>query len=537
MKAAIYIRVSSAGQADDGTSLDTQRAACEAYAREHELEAPAVFTDVHTGSELWERPQLTALRDAIAARSYQHVIVYALDRLARNVAHQIIVAEECARYGVTLHSVTEDMDDSPEGKLLSYIRGYVAEVEREKIRERTQRGKREKIRQGELPRAAVELYGYRRVDGKRIAYESEAVIVREIFNLALSGKGPAAIAALFNRRGMPSPGKARWWEGQVRSMLRHPAYKGDSHAWRWKTGKSTGGKRTTRIRAEDEWLALPAGVTEAIVAPEVWDAVQKRLAQNAGAYKRNERRPVLLRAMVECAVCGGRAYADRDSGKPVYRCASRHHGGACGASRIPSDELEAWVWDQVMDAITTPEILMAELQRTTPAHDDTALREELAAHQARLRKVDRGADALLARYRESEDSLAWAPFQRQLTEADRERSRINEEIARLQEAIAREAAHQDDLAAVPGICAALADAARNADFDARRQLLVALDAQVIAAGLDWQLSCSLPPGVPDVLTRGPVGYTHGFRRQHEGPRSIKPWGLVRAGGRHERSPT
>lgn len=511
---------------EDGTSLTTQEAGCREFADSRGWDVAGVWGETFTGVELWTRPQLTRLRDAVKRREVDVLLVYALDRLSRRAAHQIIVAEECAYADVTLASATEDLDRTPEGQLINYVRSYAAEVEREKIRERTQRGKREKIRQGELPRAAVELYGYRRVDGKRVAFESEAAVVREIYALALSGKGPAAIAALFNRRGMPSPGNARWWEGQVRHMLRHPAYKGDSYAWRWKSGKSAGGKRATWIRPEDEWLALPDGVTEAIVEPAVWDAVQKRLAQNAGAWKRNETRPVLLRAMVECTICGGRVYSDWDNRKPVYRCSSRHHGGSCGASRIPSDELEAWVWDEVMNAITTPEILMAELQRAKPV-DDTALRDELAALQARLRKVDRGADALLARYRESEDSLPWAPFQRQLADADRERSRINDEIARLEEAIARKAAHHDDLAGVPGICAALADVARNADFDAKRQLLTALDTQVIAAGLDWQLSCSLPAGVPDGLTREHVGNALGFRRVRHGPTKIRPWQLVR----------
>ena len=66
-RAAIYVRVSSLQQSTDGTSLATQEAACRAYAIEqgYTVAEELVFSEVHTGSEMWERPQLTALRDAI----------------------------------------------------------------------------------------------------------------------------------------------------------------------------------------------------------------------------------------------------------------------------------------------------------------------------------------------------------------------------------------------------------------------------------------------------------------------------------------
>jgi len=66
-RAAIYVRVSSKGQEEEGTSLGTQEAACRKYAAERGyVEAEEhVYREVHTGTELWERPQLATMREAV----------------------------------------------------------------------------------------------------------------------------------------------------------------------------------------------------------------------------------------------------------------------------------------------------------------------------------------------------------------------------------------------------------------------------------------------------------------------------------------
>ena len=65
--AALYCRVRTSGQEEDGTSLDTQEARCRHYATEQRylLDEAHVYREVYTGTELWERPKLTALRSAI----------------------------------------------------------------------------------------------------------------------------------------------------------------------------------------------------------------------------------------------------------------------------------------------------------------------------------------------------------------------------------------------------------------------------------------------------------------------------------------
>ncbi|MDP9364381.1 MAG: recombinase family protein, partial [Chloroflexota bacterium] len=141
-RAALYVRVSTTRQEDDGTSLDTQEAACRAFAAEKGYAVAGVYREVHSGADLFERPRLSELRESVRRREVDAVVAYALDRLTRNQAHLGLLLTEADHAGVAVELVTEALDDTPEGRLLQSVRGYVAEIERLKTRERTQRGTR-----------------------------------------------------------------------------------------------------------------------------------------------------------------------------------------------------------------------------------------------------------------------------------------------------------------------------------------------------------------------------------------------------------
>ncbi len=135
-RAAIYCRVSSAGQ-EDNSSLGTQEAACRAYAEERGWTVVGVYREVHSGAELFERPELTRLREAMRGGAFDVLLVHALDRLSRKQTHQGLVLSEAEHAGVVWDSVTEDIDDSPQGQILRAVIGGMAEMERLKIMERT----------------------------------------------------------------------------------------------------------------------------------------------------------------------------------------------------------------------------------------------------------------------------------------------------------------------------------------------------------------------------------------------------------------
>jgi site-specific DNA recombinase len=117
LRAAIYMRVSTSGQEESGSSLDTQESACRTFATEHGCTiSPAhIYRETFSGIELWDRPQLTKMRAAIRAKEVDRVVCYAIDRLSRDPVHLGVILSEAEHAGVPVEFVTEPLDDSPEG--------------------------------------------------------------------------------------------------------------------------------------------------------------------------------------------------------------------------------------------------------------------------------------------------------------------------------------------------------------------------------------------------------------------------------------
>ena len=140
MKAGIYCRVSTDNQEAEGTSLQTQLEACLIYCQDKGYDVSYHFNEAYSGLTL-ERPKLNELRELARAGDIDIVVVYCLDRLSRDPTHGVILTQELEKHHVPLEAVTETVDSSELGKLISYIRGFASKLEAEKIRERTMRGR------------------------------------------------------------------------------------------------------------------------------------------------------------------------------------------------------------------------------------------------------------------------------------------------------------------------------------------------------------------------------------------------------------
>ena len=128
-RVAIYTRVSSPGQEEDGTSLDTQLERCRLYAEQNGYQVVGVYSEVFTGTEYRDRKELSALREVVRSKSADVVLAYAIDRLSRNQAHVYILADEFGDHGARLEFVTESFEDSAVGRFIRSAKAFAAEVE------------------------------------------------------------------------------------------------------------------------------------------------------------------------------------------------------------------------------------------------------------------------------------------------------------------------------------------------------------------------------------------------------------------------
>ena len=182
MNVAVYVRVSTEQQAEKGYSLATQLSACKKFALYIGAMKIFEYKDKGYSGEFLDRPALTKMRKAINNKEVDAVVVYDPDRLSRNIYHQGIIYEEIDKAGIELKFVMINFDKYSDNMLLFNMRGVIAQYEKEKIKERTMRGKRGKAAKGMII-SNTKPFGYN-FDSTKSTYiinEAEADVVRLIF--------------------------------------------------------------------------------------------------------------------------------------------------------------------------------------------------------------------------------------------------------------------------------------------------------------------------------------------------------------------
>ncbi|MCX7781744.1 MAG: recombinase family protein [Negativicutes bacterium] len=349
---AIYARVSTDEQARSGYSLQDQIDQCRKKLLSMGLSNIKEYIDDGYSGEFLDRPALSRLREDLRAKLIQTVIVYDPDRLSRNLTNQLIIADEIEKYGAKLEFITGSYDASPEGRLFFSMRGAIAEFEKEKIRERSLRGKKAKVMSGK-PLFGKEKYGYHcdRQTGQYVINEAEAEIVRLIFKKYLENM--AGVATLYeqlkamgivNRAGKP------FSISVLHRILSEEMYAGTKWAFQ-KVSKNIGQKKRKVVtRNKSEWISIEV---PAIIDRETFEKTTALRRQNKAVARRNTKFGYLLSGIIKCAKCGyamnGVRFPKRNNKEYAYYvCTAYVNGKECANRRcVPSVELDEAVWRDI----------------------------------------------------------------------------------------------------------------------------------------------------------------------------------------------
>ena len=150
---ALYLRVSTEAQADEGYSLAAQAEKLEAYCRMKGIDRFRRYVDGGFSGSNLTRPAVTELVEAIRAGQVERVVVYKLDRLSRSQKDTLYLIEDVfLPHGVDFVSINENIDTgSPYGRAMIGILSAFAQLERENIFLRTRMGMVERVKQGFWP--------------------------------------------------------------------------------------------------------------------------------------------------------------------------------------------------------------------------------------------------------------------------------------------------------------------------------------------------------------------------------------------------
>jgi DNA invertase Pin-like site-specific DNA recombinase len=229
---AAYIRVSTARQRSE-TGPAQQRQAIIAYSSVNGITVHQWFEDTISGAKE-DRPQLASLRTAVAAGEVNRVLVYRIDRLARDVVIGETIARELEAAGARVISVMEAFDDSPAGQLMRTMLLGFAQYERSTIAARTGGGRRRRVADRGTWSGGTAPYGYTAVGSRQkpgrgaLAIDATAAeAVREVFQLRADGLTLAAVAAHLNTAGHRTQKGSVFTPVQVSRILeRREVYEG-----------------------------------------------------------------------------------------------------------------------------------------------------------------------------------------------------------------------------------------------------------------------------------------------------------------------
>ncbi len=396
-KAALYVRVSTDAQREEGYSIEAQEEMLVAYCVSRGIKDYEVYTDGGFSGSNINRPRLTELIDDIESGKISHVIVYKLDRLSRSQKDTLFLIEDVLiPNGVSFVSLNENMDTStPIGRAMLGIMSAFAQLERETIKERTRMGMKERVKSGLWRGGGKIPFGYDYDSEKGILVPNEdAETVREMYRLYLDGHSMMSVARSVGLK----------YERMAEQILRRKTncgyivYNGSEYK----------------------------GQHEAIVSEETYNRALKMMEERSRARYGDKS---LLAGLIYCGVCGSKMRYQKwgKAGYKIY-CYSQDKGKPHLSHGEKCDNLKIWA-DELEDAVKNDLFIIADKEIEDEKEERKDASEYIDGQIARLNKrlknlynlyADSGDDALTETISEIKKELDRARGRKAELEKERE---------------------------------------------------------------------------------------------------------------------
>ena len=388
-RAVIYVRVSSREQAEGGYSIEAQLEACRRYVRERGWSLAHEYVDSGESATTASRPNLQKMLSDLSSgeQSASFVVVHKIDRLARNVADHVGIRGRLKKREISLVSVSENLEDTPSGRMVENILASVAAWYSENLGQETKKGMTQKARNGIWPTFAPIGYLNVREDAGRkaeslLALDDErAPLVRQAFELYATGQWTlTSLHAELKRRGLRTRRGVVPSRAKLAEMLKHKIYMGVV-CW--------GGQEYT-------------GRHEPLVSAETFARVQKVFKEHDKSGPRTTKHEHYLRGSLYCASCGSRLSSMVAKGRfPYFFCIGRMQRRTnCQEPYVPVERLERNV-EEIYGRIRLSEdgrrAIAARLDREL-ADQSVGGAREVARYARRIAQLQAQREKLLQAY-------------------------------------------------------------------------------------------------------------------------------------------
>ena len=376
MNAVIYARYSSDNQREE--SIEGQIRECTAYAEKNGITILRHYIDRALSAKTDNRPEFQNMIKDSGKRLFDMVIVWKLDRFARNRYDSARYKTTLKKNGVKVVSATEIISNGSEGILLeSLLEGY-AEYYSADLAEKVSRGMTENVLKSKY-NGGNRTMGYV-IDSDRHFQPDPltAPFIREVFQRYAEGATMTEIRDWLNEQGVRNTRGQKMNYGSIQRILNNRRYIGEY------TFRGT---------------VAPEGIP-ALVTRELFDRVQERMAKNRKAparYKAEEE--YLLTTKLFCGYCG--AYLCGESGVShtgkvhrYYKCVSvKKKRTECHKKSVRKDWIEDLVVSETMKMVMDDQVIEAIISMLMDLQDRENV--NLPLYEQQLREVDRAIENLL----------------------------------------------------------------------------------------------------------------------------------------------
>lgn len=446
-KVAIYCRVSTTEQAEEGYSIGEQKKLLTYECEKNGNIVYKIYSDEGiSGKSIKARPALKELLNDANEGKFDSVIVWKINRIGRNLKDVLNMVDLFDRNNITFKSATEPFDTTtPGGKMQFQMMALIGEFERGTIAQNVKMGMMARAREGRWNGNVVLGYDLKqkehttnkkRKDTELVINEKEAEIVRTIFTMYSQGNGYKAIANYINKFGYKTKKGKPFSITAIKDILNNPVYIGKI---RYNLRPNWSEKRRKGTNSNP---LIVDGKHEAIIEQELWDKVQSMLQTSKGKPSRIYDGEFPLTGILKCPQCGAgmvimrtsRTKKDGTKRRLEYYCcgAWKNKGTAvCHSNAIRVDKANDYVFGKLSELLSNDKLVKDIVKNINIDRKNKVnpSKDELQKLTKELDKISAKKDKLFEAF--EEDIITKEEFKERVAELQSRERLLQEDVNNL----------------------------------------------------------------------------------------------------------
>lgn len=414
-KVAIYARVSTIEQAEEGYSIDEQIRVLNEFCERKGYRVYDEYVDRGiSGKNIKGRPAIQRLLMDAEKKKFDVVLVWKMNRLARKSLDLMNIVERLNSKNIAFRSYTESYQtETSTGKLQFQLMAAVAEYERNNIAENVKMGMIARAKEGRWNGGQVLGYDLieipnnnkKRKDTELVINETEATIIRVIFQMYTSGHGYKSIANCINKKGYRTKKGKTFSLNAIKTIVTNPVYAGYI---RYNVRRDWNEKRRNNINPDP---IIQKGRHEPIIKEEEWQVAKNVFKSRSCKPSRIYDGEFPLTGIMRCPVCGAGMVICRTTNKrkdgtkhvlEYYVCGAWKNKGTlvCRSNGVRTNYADKFVLEKLQQLMNSDNLIKELVKNVNERNKKTfaPLQKEYDIYEKQLKELEQKQSKIFDAY-------------------------------------------------------------------------------------------------------------------------------------------